>query len=83
MIVENTQILKLPKKPTLEILRAVDTAQPSAITEVPEEFEELYKEMLKMYAKKLDNFEKGGMQSYLMVVGQCFDDMLYELECDT
>ena len=76
-------MLKLPMKPTLERLKAADTIQPSAITEVPEEFQDLYKEQLKMYVKKLDKFEKDGMQEYLMVVGQFSDDMLYELECDT
>ena len=32
--------------------------------------------------KKLDKFEKDSMQAYLILVGQCADDMLYELECD-
>ena len=36
-----------------------------------------------MYAKKLDKFEKDGIQAYLMVVGKCAYDMFYELECDT
>ena len=76
-------MLKLPTKPTLERLQAAGTTQPSVITEVPKEFEYLYKEQFNMYVKKLDKFEKDGMQAYLMVVGQCADDMLYELECDT
>ena len=33
--------------------------------------------------KKIDKFEKDSMQAYLVVVGQCTNDMLYELECDT
>ena len=36
MMVEIPPMLKLPTKPTLEILQAADTTQPSAITEVPE-----------------------------------------------
>ena len=83
MMLEIPPMLKLPTKPTLDILQAADTTQPSAITKVPEEFEDVYKEQLKMYANKFDNFEKDGMQAYLMVVGQCADEMLYELECDT
>ena len=76
-------MLKLPTKPTLERLQAADTIQISAITEVPEESEDLYKEQLIMYAKKIDKSEKDGIQTYLMVVGQCANDMLYELEFDT
>ena len=83
MMVEIPPMFKLPTKPTLEGFKAADTTEPSAISEVPEEFEDLYIEQLKMYAKKLDKFEKDVMQAYLMVVGQCADDMLYELECDT
>ena len=63
MIIEIPPIFKLPMKPTLERLKAADTIQPSAITEVPEEFQDLYKEQLKMYVKKLDNFKKDGMQA--------------------
>ena len=83
MMLEIPPMLKLPTKPTLEILQAADTTQPSAALEVPEHFEDFCKERLKMYVKKLDKFEKDGMQVYLMVVVQCADDMLYELDCDT
>ena len=58
MMIEIPPIFKLQTKPTLETFKAADTTQPSAISEVPEEFEDLYKEELKMYAKKLDKFEK-------------------------
>ena len=70
MMVEIPSIFKLLTKPLLERFKAADTTQPSAISEVPEEFEDLYKEQLKMYAKKLDKFEKDVMQAYLMVVRQ-------------
>ena len=82
-MVEIPPMLKLPTKPTLERFKAAENTQPSAIKKVPEEFEYLYKEQLKMCAKKLDKSEKDGMQAYLMVVGQCDNYMLYELDCDT
>ena len=40
------------------------------IPAIPAEVEDLYKELLKTYAKKVDKFE-------------CIDNMLYVLECDT
>ena len=43
MMIDIPPMLKLPTKPTLERLQAADTIQPLEITEVPEEYEDLYK----------------------------------------
>ena len=37
---------------------------------------------MKTYDRKLDKLEKDGMQAYLMVVGQCTDEMLCEIVWD-
>ena len=56
LLVEISPILKLPKKPTLE--RAKIIMGDTIITAIPPEVDDLYKELLKTYTKKVDKFEK-------------------------
>ena len=79
-MVEIPPLLRLSSKPTLA--KAKILLNNTTITSVLVELEDLYKEQMKVYAKKVNKFEKDGMQAYLMVIGQCIDNMIYKLECN-
>ena len=81
-LAEKLPMLKILTVPTLAGLKEDGTVD-SAATVAPAKYKDLYKEQTKTHAEKLEKFEKDSMMEYLIVICQCTEDMIYELECNT
>lgn len=68
LLIKKPMMLKIPTNPKLNDLIATETVL-STVTAELDEYMDLYKERMKTYTQKLENFEKDSMMTYLMVNG--------------
>ena len=71
--------LKIPVTPVLSDMIAAGTV-PLGTTAVPQNYTDLYKEKMKMYAKTEEKFERDCMAVYQYCKGQCSPFMISELK---
>ena len=66
----------MPKKPILADFGMI-------ATEIPIEYMDRYNHKMKTHCKREDKFEVDMQLCYTVVKGQCTDDMLHELKCQS
>lgn len=77
MMTEKPLMIKILTKLSLAALK-VDEIVAAIVTAVLDKYNDLHKEQMKTYTKKLKEFEKDIIVVYLVVIWQCTDEMIYD-----
>ena len=73
----------MPKKPVLADFGTLQGFQLVPATEISIEYMDRYNHKMKAHCKREDKFEVDMQLCYTVVKGQCTDDMLHELKCQS